>query len=263
MAEGKPIQPKTISGLISIFSFVLSLPILASVVWLWYMKDYDCENLLRLPRLQVGICIGMIALFVISNVAVFLRSRVPIVGFLLVLVPLIVMLTMGLALVGAYNMESRKIFASPRWFKSKVHDDRNWQNIKSCIYDSNVCNDLVSRSLTLKSYDFSTKKLSSLESGCCRPPVLCAMEYVNATYWRKQDQDSSNKTYTLFNGDCDSWENDSNLLCYDCQSCRNGFLRTMESKWWKLGVFLIVMSILLTASHLLLFLAAMWERIQQ
>lgn len=62
------------------------------------------------------------------------------------------------------------------------------------------------------------------------------------------------------NKDCDTWQNDQNILCYDCESCKDGFVRIMESKWWKLGVFLILIALLLILCHILLFIAVMWER---
>jgi len=84
-------------------------------------------------------------------------------GLVVVMAPLIVMLTIGLALTGAYKMESRTIPGSPMWLKLKVRNQNNWHNIRSCIYDTGACTDLVSRSFMLKSYDFSIKRLSPIE----------------------------------------------------------------------------------------------------
>ena len=160
---GKFVRVKHISGILSVVSFVFSLPILASVTWLLYMKSYDCEWLFKLPRLQIGISIGLICVFLICNGTLFLRTRLPMVGIIVVLVPLIVMFTVGLALIGANNMENRRIPATPLWFKMKMHDNSLWSNIKDCIYDTGVCQDLATTSMQLKSYDFSMKKLSSIE----------------------------------------------------------------------------------------------------
>lgn len=84
-------------------------------------------------------------------------------GFLLVMVPLLVMLVVGLALVGAYDMESRRIPASPKWLRSKIEDDLYWNHIKTCIFETRTCDDLFSRSVTSKSYDFSMSKLTTIE----------------------------------------------------------------------------------------------------
>ncbi|KAK2633319.1 hypothetical protein Ddye_021689 [Dipteronia dyeriana] len=249
-------KAKNLAGLLTIVCFILSFPVIASVIWLFYMRDFDCEGLLRLPRLQTGIGIALIFVFIISNAALFLRSRFPMPGVIMVMVPLILMLTAGLALVGAYDMESRKIPASPRWFRLKVDNNNNWNNIKSCIYDTGDCDDLQSRFFTLKSYDFSTSKLTSIESGCCKPPAICGMEFINATFWRRREE----REPLEGDQDCETWNNDRTIQCYNCQSCKDGFLRTLKSKWWKLGIFLVLMALLLIVFHLLVFLATMWER---
>ncbi|KAJ6993990.1 tetraspanin-15-like [Populus alba x Populus x berolinensis] len=256
-SDEKVNQVKNYASIVSIITFVLSVLILASAIWLLYMKDYDCEELLWLPRLQIGIGIGLIFVSLISNIAVLLRSRFPVPGFFLVMVPLIVMLTMGLALVGANKLESRRLMATPKWFREKVRHNDNWENIKSCIYNTGTCDDLVSRSLNLKAFDFSIKKLSSIEAGCCKPPSICQMEYVNATFWTKVEGavDESQQQYS----DCATWQNDQNILCYNCGSCRHGFVRVMESKWRNLGVLLILMGLLLIVAHLSLFVMVMWE----
>ncbi|KAK7847610.1 tetraspanin-15 [Quercus suber] len=47
---GKATQAKLWKRLSTIPTLILSLPILASVIWLLYMRDYDCEIVLRLPQ---------------------------------------------------------------------------------------------------------------------------------------------------------------------------------------------------------------------
>lgn len=163
MREKAIIQVKLLTRVLSIVTFILSLPVLGSVIWLLYMRGYDCEILLRLPKLQMGIGIGLLFIFLVSNSVAFLQSRFPMAGLVIVMAPLIVMLTMGLALTGAYKMESRTIPGSPMWLKLKVHNQNNWNNIRACIYDTGACTELVSRSSMLKSYDFSIKRLSPIE----------------------------------------------------------------------------------------------------
>lgn len=162
-APAKTDKMKHIVLPLTLFSFLLSLPILFSVIWLLYMRQYDCENLLDLPKLQFVIVIGLTIVFFVSNFVVKFRTRVPMFGFLLVTVPLIMMLIVGLGLVGAFNMETRTVPGTPTWLKTKVDDDHNWNGIKSCIYDTNTCRELVLRSYTIKSDDPTTGKLSSIE----------------------------------------------------------------------------------------------------
>lgn len=84
------------------------------------------------------------------------------------------------------------------------------------------------------------------------------MEFVNATFWRKNDaamNDSGPR-----DSDCDIWTNDRTILCYNCQACKEGFVKTLRGKWRKLGLFLVLMALFLIVSHLLLFTATMLER---
>ncbi|PWA64807.1 Tetraspanin/Peripherin [Artemisia annua] len=237
-------------------SFLLSFPILFCIVWLLYVRHGNCEHLLPLPKLQNGVVVGLIFLFVISNGVVFLRSRFLMLGLIVVMVPLIVILTIGSALIGAYPLESRFIPGSPGWLKMVVNNDNNWNPIQSCIYNTRTCQDLAVQSSMIKSYDFPMKHLSPIESGCCIPPSNCDMKYVNITYWEKKAD--------VYNGppdtECDLWQNNVNKLCYNCYSCRKSFINTLRRKWYKLGVFLVVMTILLIVSHLLLFVVTMWDR---
>ncbi|KAE8718766.1 hypothetical protein F3Y22_tig00109991pilonHSYRG00054 [Hibiscus syriacus] len=196
---GKFFEVKRISGLLSVISFVFSLPVLSSVIWLLYMKSYDCKSLFKLPKLQIGINIGLICVFFVCNAALFLRDRLRMVGIVLVMVPMTVMFTIGLTFLRAESMENRRIPATPLW-----------------------------------------------------PPAACGLQYVNATYWEKKD-----KTET--DPDCDVWKNSSDDLCYDCLACRQGYVKALQSKWLKLGVFLVCMSLLFISSHLSLFLVTMWE----
>ncbi|GLU10326.1 hypothetical protein SLE2022_271410 [Rubroshorea leprosula] len=239
------------------FTFTLSLPVLAWAMCLLYMKHYECEDLLRLPRLQVGIGIGLVFIFLISNAALLLRSRLPMVGVMLVMVPLLMMFTIGLTFVGAYKMESKRITASPMWFKSKVYNNNKWSEIKSYIHKSETCEEMAITSMALSSYVLNMQNLTPIQSGCCRPPTFCEMEAVNATFWVKKDHKSS-RTHP-YDTDCDTWNNDQNILCYDCQSCREGFLRTVEYKWRELGLFMVTTAVELIISHLSVFLGTMLE----
>ncbi|KAL7598182.1 hypothetical protein Lser_V15G23715 [Lactuca serriola] len=255
MAEAKASPIKRIMLPFTILSFLLSFPILFCVVWLLYIREGNCEHLLPLEKLHVGIVFGLIVLFVISNgVLVFLRSRFLMLGLILVMVPLLVILTIGLALIGAYTIDGRLIPGSPVWFSMMVNNYSNWNAIESCIYNTRTCQDLAFQ----WSYDFSTNKLSPIESGCCIPPSICDMKYVNATCWEKKPivYEVSNGEYDI---DCDLWQNDATKLCYDCYACRKGFISTLRQKWYRLGVFLVVVTILLIASHMLLFITTMWE----
>ncbi|KAI3524260.1 hypothetical protein L1887_02913 [Cichorium endivia] len=203
MSEAKASSIKRIMLPLTIISFLLSFPILFCIVWLLYVREGNCEQLLPLGKLQIGIVIGLIVLFVVSNGVVFLRSRFLMLGYI------------------------------DRGHGATHCDPHNRIGTHRSIHNRE-------------------------QSGCCVPPSNCDMNYVNATYWEKN--------YVAYNGsdgayeiNCDLWQNDVTKLCYDCYACRKGFIGTLRQKWYKLGVFLVVVTILLIASHMLLFATAMWE----
>ncbi|MFS7981772.1 hypothetical protein Hanom_Chr10g00954891 [Helianthus anomalus] len=144
-------------------TFLLSFPIIFCVVWLLYMRQGNCEHILPLPKLQVGLVIGLLFVFVVSHGALFLKSQFLKFGFVVVMVPLIVILTIGLVLIGAYKIETRMIPGLPVWLKIMVYDDNNWKAIESCIYSTGTCRDLAVQSSMVRSYDFSRSHLSPVE----------------------------------------------------------------------------------------------------
>lgn len=154
---------RNLVNLVAIIAFLLSIPILFTVIYLVYIRRYECENLLKLPSLQMAIALALVVVFVVSNLVVYFRAQTPILGVLLVMIPLLIILVVGLGLVGAYKVESRRIPGSPPWLKSRMHNDEDWSGIKSCIYDTRTCKDLISRSYLLKANDFTPDKLSFIE----------------------------------------------------------------------------------------------------
>ncbi|KAG1326493.1 tetraspanin-15 [Cocos nucifera] len=154
---------KKILGLLAIFGYFLSLPILGFGVWLLATREYECENLLQMPAMRIGIGVGLLFLFVISNLVVYYGRRVLIPGHTILSVALVVMLTVGLSLVGTYRMEARGVPASPMWLRERVARGDTWNNIKTCLYDNRICAELTYKTIQLTSYEFSMKKLSAIE----------------------------------------------------------------------------------------------------
>ncbi|KAJ0744651.1 hypothetical protein HanPI659440_Chr10g0390081 [Helianthus annuus] len=82
------------------------------------------------------------------------------------------------------------------------------------------------------------------------------MHYINVTFWEKKFEDHDGPSDT----DCDLWQNKITKLCYGCNTCRKGFISMLRQKWYKLGVFLVTLTISLIVCHLLLFVVTMWDR---
>ncbi|XP_068649170.1 tetraspanin-15-like [Aristolochia californica] len=251
---------KRVAGILNILCFILSLPVLAAGISLLYMRNYDCEGLLRVPEMRLVIGVAMILIFIIINLVIYYGSRCLMLGLLAVMIPLMIMFIVGFALIGAYKIESRAMPDSPMWLKLRIGQSVYWNDIKTCLYDTLTCAELGSRTMGLTSYEFSTEKLSLIESGCCKPPSFCGMQYVNATCWintrkSKEYQELNYASTSVLGGDCSTWDNAQNKLCYDCEACKQGFLRTLQQRWKRLGIFLVLMAVLLICTHVLIFVA--------
>ncbi|KAL2926613.1 Tetraspanin-9 [Bienertia sinuspersici] len=74
-------------------------------------------------------------------------------------------------------------------------------------------------------------------SGCCEPPKTCNFNYTN-----KEDHLLKPEKGSYYsNDDCKRWNNDPNILCFDCQSCKAGFLQDVTSRWSSTGLYLVVL----------------------
>ncbi|CAL9127316.1 unnamed protein product [Musa textilis] len=252
---------------LAVLSYLLSLPVLGLAVWLLATRDYNCEDLMQAPQIRTAIGVGLILVFAISNFVVYFGPRILMPCHVILSVVLVVMLSSGVSLVGLYKTETRGLPGTPMWLRSRVMNVGTWVEIKNCLYDDRICLDMAYRSSQFTSGDFIMMKLSAVESGCCKPPEICGMEYVNATYWTSATRKDANDERSVRDptpygsyDDCHVWSNDSTLLCYNCQSCKTAFVRVISHRWKKVGVFLMVMSILFVIVHTVRFTVLMLDR---
>ncbi|VFQ74509.1 unnamed protein product [Cuscuta campestris] len=81
----------------------------------------------------------------------------------------------------------------------------------------------------------------ALLSGSCKPPTMCGYTYVNPTVW----DSPTNATADL---DCYAWNNNLKRLCYDCNSCKTGFLGILRKIWRKANLILMIFIVLVLIS---------------
>ena len=133
------------------------------------------------------------------------------------------------------------------WLEKRVTSDSYWGKIRSCVKDSKVCSKM-GRSIngvTETADMFFARKLSPIESGCCKPLTVCNYSYQTETTW---DQGGLVGT-----GDCQTWNNDQDQLCYDCDSCKAGVLAAVKKSWRKVSVINIVVVIILAIIYVIAF----------
>ncbi|KAF2325501.1 hypothetical protein GH714_029605 [Hevea brasiliensis] len=116
------------------------------------------------------------------------------------------------------------------WLRNHFEQGKNWDEIRSCLVDAQVC-----RSLGLDVYqeasDFYKQQFSPVQSGCCKPPRYCGFEFKNATFWIMPKSGPS-----VEDSDCTTWSNTQDKLCYDCKSCKRGVLDNIKNEWRSLAV---------------------------
>ncbi|KAL1203259.1 Tetraspanin-3 [Cardamine amara subsp. amara] len=249
-------------GLVNFLTFLLSIPILGGGIWLSSRANStDCLRFLQWPLIVIGISIMVVSLAGFAGACY--RNK-----FLMWLY-LVVMLLIIAALIGfiifAYAVTDK---GSGRallnrgyldyyledysgWLKDRVSDGSYWGKISSCIRDSRACSK-IGRSFNgvpETSDMFFLRRLSPVESGCCKPPTECGYSYVNETGWGMGGGMMGS------NSDCMVWSNDQSLLCYQCSSCKAGVLGSLKKSWRKVSVINIVVLIILVIFYVIAYAA--------
>ncbi|KAK4255040.1 hypothetical protein QN277_008093 [Acacia crassicarpa] len=96
---------------------------------------------------------------------------------------------------------------------------------------------------------FYLRRLSPIQSGCCKPPTECGYVYQNETFW------NSGGGMVGPNLDCTRWSNDQEQLCYACDSCKAGVLASIKKSWRKVSVINIVVMIILVVFYIVAYAA--------
>lgn len=78
-----------------------------------------------------------------------------------------------------------------------------------------------------------------LQSGCCKPSEDCNFTYVKPTEWNNSPPGNAT------NPDCTTWSNVSNVLCFNCQSCKAGLLDNIKSNWKKVAIVNVIFLVFL------------------
>ncbi|KAJ6691605.1 TETRASPANIN-8-RELATED [Salix purpurea] len=244
-------------GVLNFLTFLLSIPILGGGIWLSSRaNNTDCLKFLQWPLIIIGISIMVVSLAGFAGACY--RNT------FLMWVYLFVMFFIIAALLGfiifAYvvtDKGSGRPFLNRAysdyylqdysgWLKDRVASDSYWQKISSCIRDSKVCGKMgKSSSGVPESADtFYRRKLSPIESGCCKPPTECGYTYINETFWTSTGG-------VVYSTDCNTWNTDQGQLCYSCNSCKAGVLANIRKSWRKVSVINIVILIILVIAYVI------------
>ncbi|KAJ8505575.1 hypothetical protein OPV22_006461 [Ensete ventricosum] len=240
-------------GILNFLTLLVSFPIIGIALWFRVQAATECERVLQLPLLVLGIFLFVVSVlgFVGScfRVSVFLWIYL-FVLFLLILA--MVAFTMfglivtnkgvGQAIVGRAYKEY-KLDDYSHWLQKRVRDWSTWNVIEGCLKEAKVCGQLEG-DVGMKATEFYRKNLSPVQSGCCKPPSYCRFTYVNATHWTMPKSGSAASGL-----DCKAWSNDQEKLCYSCNSCKGGVLATLKDARKKVAIFNAALLVFLIVTY--------------
>ncbi|KAL3819994.1 hypothetical protein ACJIZ3_005899 [Penstemon smallii] len=224
----------TVIGFLNLFTLLASIPIIGAGLWM-ARSSTTCESFLQTPLLVVGFVILIISLagfigacfHVAWALWVYLVIMLFLIGTLMALTVFGFVVTSpggGVVVPGRTYREFHLDSYSP-WLRKRVQDPQYWLTVRSCIVGSKTCGNIV----LWTPFDYLTKDMSPVQSGCCKPPTSCNYAVPNLV------QDA----------DCYRWNNAPSMLCYACDSCKAGVLENVRRDWHKLSVLNIIMIVVL------------------
>ncbi|KAJ8752351.1 hypothetical protein K2173_003987 [Erythroxylum novogranatense] len=200
----------------------------------------DCQNALKNPLLIMGVFLFVVALVGFLGTC----CKVTLVLWFYSLVMFIFVLGLIAFMVFAFvvthkgagetlagiGYKEHRLGDYSNWLQNHFVDGKHWFEIRSCLINAEVCKSL-GEGFDQDVAQFYQKKLSSLLSGCCKPPTYCGLEYKNATFWLMPPTGPA-----VTDPDCTTWKNEQNILCYDCNSCKAGILDNIRKEWRALAI---------------------------
>ncbi|KAI5441327.1 tetraspanin-11 [Lathyrus oleraceus] len=241
----------TLVGYLNILTLFLSLAGMGGSAYIHYHKT-DCLKVLMYPLL-----FGTIFIFVVSILGItgsLFRVNEALYAYLLAsfFVILAFMLFTVFALFVTHKVVAERVSDKGTheyrvedfsfWLQQYVINDKNWNDIKSCLVGVGLCQ----------------RNISIRQVGCCKPPEQCGFTKKNETFWEVP------KTGPAVNDtDCRTWKNKEKMLCYDCNSCKGQVLANIRKQWRYLTIFNVCVLMILTTIYVLGCYAIRNNRIHQ
>ncbi|XP_073291776.1 tetraspanin-3-like [Primulina huaijiensis] len=239
-------------GFLNFATFVASVPVLGGGIWLGSHADNtDCMRFLQWPLIIIGASIMVVSLagFVGSCYRNTFLMYLYLWAMFFIISALVGFIIFAYAVTdkGSGQPVMNRVYLEydlrdySGWLEERVASRSYWSKISACIRDSHVCRKM-GRSVggaPEPAETFYLRKLSPIESGCCKPPTSCGFVYINETYW------GYTGGLTGSDQDCLRWNNDQRQLCYGCDSCKAGVLASLKKSWRKVSVINIVILIIL------------------
>ncbi|XP_021285912.1 tetraspanin-8-like [Herrania umbratica] len=237
----------TVFTFINIFPFFLGVVSVVASIHFRLHGGSVCLNALQNPLLIIGLVLFAVSLLAfIGSCCSNANSVLAVYSILMTLVILaltgftlfaVVVTNKGVARrISGLGFSEYRLGDYSGWLRDNFVNHNSWDHTRSCLIDSHVCTTLHSRATFS---DFIKQKLSSIQSGCCKPPMYCKFVYKNATFWIMQKSGPD-----VEDSDCRTWSNDKQKLCYNCKSCKGGVLANIRKEWRLLAILNICILVL-------------------
>ncbi|XP_050236454.1 tetraspanin-11-like [Mercurialis annua] len=225
-----------IISLINLIFLIFGITGLSSGLYIHVHGLNHCQRLMQNPLLIMGVF--FIVLSLIGLLGSFCKDN----SLLMIYLALIFFLIVGLMAFTLFaflvthkysgsssvrpglGFKEYRLQQFSKWLQIHVVNKYHWDRIKSCMVDAQVCKKFSLQTVNQNQADFQKMKLTPIQSGCCKPPTSCNLEYQNATFWEVPVLELPMNNDT----DCTTWNNNQDLLCYDCDSCKAGFLAKLR-----------------------------------
>ncbi|XVF15167.1 hypothetical protein REPUB_Repub09cG0126900 [Reevesia pubescens] len=122
------------------------------------------------------------------------------------------------------------------WLQSYYLVGKRWPAVKNCLVQGKFCKFIE---------EFQKEKTRHpIQDGCCRPPKDCGFEFKNATFWTVPNTGLVKK-----DGDCMVWNNQPDILCFDCDRCKEIFVADLRRDAMYFGVCLTFELVLVVITY--------------
>lgn len=149
-------------GILNFVTFLLSIPILGSGIWLATRGSTDCEKFLQGPVIAVGVFLMVVSLAGLvgacCRVSWLLWVYLFVMFLLIVLLFCFTIFAFVVTNKGAGKAVSGQGFKEYRlgdysnWLQKRVNNGKNWAKIQSCLKDSKVCQSLLEKNQTFNQF---------------------------------------------------------------------------------------------------------------
>ncbi|GMP28509.1 hypothetical protein CsSME_00004021 [Camellia sinensis var. sinensis] len=210
---------------------------------------------LNLPSLLWSILIIFLTLSAITQAPEECYSESPVVGlaygiflFTLSMVALIGAIRANRCLLSIYvsiekatkDHREYDLNEYPDWLRRFAVEGGRWDVIKKCMVRGQICEKLLLEKDPDENGDLRIKESPILYS-CCQPPLYCGFVNMNDTLWEIPKTGLASK-----DSDCFLWENNLDQVCYDCSSCKAGYIRILKEDWSTEAYFDAIMALFVT-----------------